>query len=103
VKTFFETLTKSPDWFLTYFDIATAWITTRDSNSFSHAFNDDYSFLLVKKHVNIKIIDLNIKIAKFKFKKPGEINNSLWIMLIKPIQRVKLTFVCMLSVFLLTH
>jgi len=38
------------------------------------------------------IIDLNIKIARFKFKKPGETNYSLWIMLVKPIQRVKLTF-----------
>jgi len=45
------------------------------------------------------MINLNTKIAKFKFKKLGEINYSLWIMLIKPIQRVKLTFVCMLFVF----
>lgn len=37
------------------------------------------------------MINLNTKIAKFKFKKLGEINYSLWIMLIKPIQRVNLT------------
>jgi hypothetical protein len=45
------------------------------------------------------MINLNIKIAKFKFKKLGEINYSLWIMLIKQIERVKLTFVWMFSVF----
>jgi len=37
------------------------------------------------------MIDLNIKIARFKFKKLGEANYSLWIMLVKPIQRVNLT------------
>jgi len=45
------------------------------------------------------MINLNTKIAKFKFKKLGEINYSLWIMLIKPIQRAKLTFICMLYAF----
>jgi len=42
--------------------------------------------------VNIQMADLNIKIARFKFKKLGEANYSLWIMLVKPIQRVNLTF-----------
>jgi hypothetical protein len=31
--------------------------------------------------------DLNIKIARFKFKKLGAINYSLWIMLVKPTTR----------------
>jgi len=42
------------------------------------------------------MVDLNIKIARFKFKKLGGINKSLWIMLVKPIHRVNLTFICML-------
>jgi len=41
------------------------------------------------------MIDLNIKIARFKFKKLGETDYSLWIMLVKPIQRVNLTLICM--------
>jgi len=39
------------------------------------------------------MIDLNIKIARFKFKKLGETNYNLWIMLVKPTKRVNLTFV----------
>jgi hypothetical protein len=50
----------------------------------------------LQKCANAQIINLNIKIAKFKFKKLGEINNSWWIMLFKPIKRVNLTFACML-------
>jgi len=38
------------------------------------------------------MVDLNIKTAKFKFKKLGETHYSLWIMLVKPIIRVNLTF-----------
>jgi|KNS2DCM_BmetaT_FD_k123_59081_1 hypothetical protein len=47
----------------------------------------------LQKCANAQIINLNIKIAKFKFKKLGEINNSWWIMLFKPIKRVNLTFI----------
>jgi len=38
------------------------------------------------------MVDLNIKIAKFKFKKLGEVNYSSWVMLVNPIIRVNLTF-----------
>jgi len=37
------------------------------------------------------MINLNSKYASIKFKKLGEMINCLWIMLIKPIQRVNLT------------
>jgi hypothetical protein len=37
------------------------------------------------------MIDLNIKIAKFKFKKLGEAYYNLWIMVVKLIQRINLT------------
>jgi|KNS7Surf_BmetaT_FD_contig_61_1141361_length_1219_multi_2_in_0_out_0_1 hypothetical protein len=58
------------------------------------AFNNDHRRLLfLKQHVNTKMVDLKIKIARFKLKKLGETNYSLWIMLVKPIQRVNLTFV----------
>jgi hypothetical protein len=39
------------------------------------------------------MIDLNIKVARLKFKKLGEAINSLCIMLVKPIHSVNLTFV----------
>jgi len=48
VKTFFEILTKNPQRFLTYLDIAKAWLTTRNSNSFRQAVNDDHRFFLLK-------------------------------------------------------
>lgn len=38
------------------------------------------------------MIDLKIKIARFKLEKLGVMNDNLWIMLIKPTQRVNLTF-----------
>jgi hypothetical protein len=38
------------------------------------------------------MVDLKIKIARFNLKKPGEVNYRLWSMLVKPIQRVNLTF-----------
>jgi len=38
------------------------------------------------------MVDLNIKIAKFKFKKLGEVNYSSWVMLANPTIRVNLTF-----------
>jgi hypothetical protein len=40
-----------------------------------------------KQHVNAEIINLIIKIARFKFKKLGEVNYNLWIMLVKPTSR----------------
>jgi len=39
------------------------------------------------------MVDLNIKIAKFKLKKLGEMNYSLWIMLVKPTPRK--SYVCL--------
>jgi len=48
--------------------------------------------VFLKQIVNAEVTDLNIKIARFKFKKLGAANYSLWIMLVKPIQRVNLTF-----------
>jgi len=42
------------------------------------------------------MIDLNIKVARLKFKKLGERYNDLWIMLIKPIQRANLIIIWIL-------
>jgi len=61
-------------------------------------------FLLVKhstlvygcffeQRAKAKSTNLNITIAKFKFKKLGEVNYCLWIMLVNSIQRANLTFV----------
>jgi len=73
-------------WFETYSDIATAWVATRYSNSFSPSIQL-WFLLFSKKSVKILKIYQNIKIARFKLKKLGEINYILWIMLVNPITR----------------
>jgi hypothetical protein len=49
--------------------------------------------ILKKYGINVQMIDLNIKVAKLKFKKLGVINFNSWVMLVNPKIRVNLTFI----------
>jgi hypothetical protein len=40
--------------------------------------------ILKKYGINVQMIDLNIKVAKLKFKKLGVINFNSWVMLVNP-------------------